>query len=159
MDLIAIRMPPSARSWTPTHRRRWCRRSWSRPPPPPAAASEYTILKGDTFSTIAQKFGVTRQGASGGKSKRGSDQVADREEDCDSGPARRRRAASGVPPVAVAPLVDGGGLYKVKSGDTLSKIATEHHTTVKAIQSANNLTDSRIKVGQTIEDAGQVADD
>jgi LysM repeat protein len=48
-------------------------------------------------------------------------------------------------------MVDGGGIYKVKSGDTLSKIAAEHHTTVKAIQSANNLTDSRIKVGQPLK--------
>jgi len=39
----------------------------------------------------------------------------------------------------------------VKSGDTLSKIAKAHGTTVKAIQSENNLTTTAIKVGQKLK--------
>ena len=117
--------------------------------PPPAAASEYTILKGDTFSTIAPKHGITVKAL----------QVANPTVD----PAKLQigkkiiipapaptAPAVGATSVA-APAEDSGGMYKVKSGDTLSKIATEHHTTVKAIQSANNLTDSRIKVGQPLK--------
>ena len=41
--------------------------------------------------------------------------------------------------------------YTVKSGDTLGKLATEFHTTVKAIQSANGLADTKIKVGQKLK--------
>jgi LysM repeat protein len=116
---------------------------------PPAAASEYTILKGDTFSTIAPKFGVTV------KALQAANPTVD--------PAKLQIGKKIVIPAPAAPtptagatgvaatVGDNGGLYKVKSGDTLSKIATEHHTTVKAIQSANNLTDSRIKVGQLLK--------
>jgi len=128
----------------------------SLPPPavettlaPPAPAHEYTILKGDTFSTIAPKFGVTLKalqaanpGVDPGKLQIGKKLVI---------PA----ASAAVPPTGAsglaAPAGDNSGLYKVKSGDTLSKIAAEHHTTVKAIQSANNLIDSRIKVGQLLK--------
>jgi membrane-bound lytic murein transglycosylase D len=38
--------------------------------------------------------------------------------------------------------------YKVKSGDTLSVIATKHSTTTKVIQTANNLSGTSIRVGQ-----------
>lgn len=115
---------------------------------PPATASEYTILKGDTFSTIAPKFGVTLKalqsanpGVDPGKLQIGKKIVI---------PAPAAAPPAGATGVA-ATVGDNGGLYKVKSGDTLSKIATEHHTTVKAIQSANNLVDSRIKVGQQLK--------
>lgn len=37
--------------------------------------------------------------------------------------------------------------YVVKSGDTLTRIARSHHTTVKAIKSLNKLTTDRIAVG------------
>ena len=118
-------------------------------PLPPATASEYTILKGDTYSTIAPKFGVTTKalqaanpGVDPAKLQIGKKIII---------PAPSAAAPpAGATGVAV-PVGDNGGLYKVKSGDTLSKIATEHHTTVKAIQSANNLTDSRIKVGQQLK--------
>jgi len=116
--------------------------------PPAAAEREYIILKGDTFSSIAPKFGITVKAlqtanptVDPGKLQIGKKIVI---------PAPAATAVA--PPTGdVAPMVDGGGLYKVKSGDTLSKIATEHHTTVKAIQTANNLTDSRIKVGQQLK--------
>ena len=55
---------------------------------------------------------------------------------------------------STAPVVDAASgeiTYTVKSGDTLGKLATEFHTTVKAIQSANGLTDTRIKVGQKLK--------
>jgi len=42
--------------------------------------------------------------------------------------------------------------YKVKSGDTLTTIAKKYHgVTIKAIQSANNLTTTSIKVGQVLK--------
>jgi LysM repeat protein len=119
--------------------------------PPPAAATEYTILKGDTFSSIAPKFGITVKALQTANPTVDPSKLQIGKKISIPSPA----PAGVAPPAgtigAVAPMVDGGGLYKVKSGDTLSKIATEHHTTVKAIQSANNLTDSRIKVGQQLK--------
>ena len=41
-------------------------------------------------------------------------------------------------------------IYKVKSGDTLEKIAKKYNTTVEAIKSENNLTNSTIFSGQEL---------
>jgi len=42
-------------------------------------------------------------------------------------------------------------VYVVKSGDTLSRIAKAHGTTVKAIEAANGLNSDRILVGATLK--------
>jgi LysM repeat protein len=52
-----------------------------------------------------------------------------------------------VPPVAQSSEVS----YVVKSGDTLSRIARIHGTTVKAIKSANNLDTERLVVGRKLK--------
>jgi len=41
--------------------------------------------------------------------------------------------------------------YKVKSGDTLSKIAKKYHTSVKQIKSWNNLKGDMISIGQRLK--------
>lgn len=125
------------------------------PPPatttlPPATGSEYKIEKGDSFYTIGKKFGVTVKAL----------QAANPNID----PAKLQigktiqipAATAAVTPPAVGgtPVVDaasGETTITVKSGDTLGKIATEHHTTVKAIQAANGLKDTRIKVGEKLK--------
>jgi LysM repeat protein len=45
----------------------------------------------------------------------------------------------------------GGETYLVKSGDSLTKIAKAHGTTVKAIKAENNLNTDHIKVGQKLK--------
>lgn len=47
------------------------------------------------------------------------------------------------------------GDYKVKSGDTLGAIAKRFGTSVAAIQSANNLKSSQLKIGQSLSIPGQ----
>ncbi len=42
-------------------------------------------------------------------------------------------------------------IYKIKSGDCLSKIAKSHHTSVKALKSLNHIKGSRIFVGETLK--------
>jgi len=54
----------------------------------------------------------------------------------------------------VSPAADTGhsmALYVVKSGDTLSRIAKAHGTTVKAIETANDLNGDRILVGAKLK--------
>ncbi len=120
-------------------------------PPPSVAASEYTILKGDTFSTIAPKFGITVKALQAANPTIDPSKLQIGKKVVIPTPSAAATAPLTGVAGTVAPMADSGGLYKVKSGDTLSKIATEHHTTVKAIQSANNLSDSRIKVGQQLK--------
>jgi LysM repeat protein len=60
-----------------------------------------------------------------------------------------------VPKQTVAPVnpphITGAAVYLVKSGDTLSRIAKAHRTSIKAIKEANNLTTDRLSVGQKLE--------
>ncbi|MGH8023903.1 MAG: LysM peptidoglycan-binding domain-containing protein, partial [Limisphaerales bacterium] len=46
--------------------------------------------------------------------------------------------------------VSGAAVYRVKSGDTLTRIAKIHHTTIKAIKELNRLATDRISVGQKL---------
>lgn len=118
-------------------------------PQPEATASDYTIQKGDTFSTIAPKFHISVAAL------KAANPTVD--------PAKLQigkkinipaAAAAVTTPSAGGTVVDvasGMTTYTVKSGDTLGKLATEFHNTVKAIQSANGLSDTKIKVGQKLK--------
>jgi len=119
-------------------------------PPPPPTTQEYTIQKGDTFSSIAPKFNVTvkaLQAANPGvdPAKLQIGKAIHIPAPTVSAPA----AANAAGPVVNA--ASGETLYTVKSGDTLGAIAKQFHTSVKAIQSANGLVDTRIKVGQKLK--------
>ncbi|MCM8795018.1 MAG: L,D-transpeptidase family protein [Candidatus Omnitrophica bacterium] len=46
---------------------------------------------------------------------------------------------------------DSSAIYTVKSGDTLSRIARRHGTTVELLQAANGLTGDLIRVGQRLK--------
>jgi LysM repeat protein len=64
--------------------------------------------------------------------------------------------AGGSAPAGASAATDtgmGGGeiTYVVKSGDTLTKIAKAHGTTVKAIEAASGLSTTQIKVGQKLK--------
>lgn len=59
-------------------------------------------------------------------------------------------------PKKTVPTVDShptivGTVYSVKAGDTLSRIAKTHGTTIKALKSANNLTDDRLNIGEQLK--------
>ncbi len=64
-------------------------------------------------------------------------------------------AGGSVSSDSTAPAVAGGSAggvtYTVKSGDTLTKIAKKNGTTVKAIEAANGLSTTKIKVGQKLK--------
>ena len=51
---------------------------------------------------------------------------------------------------ADSPHTTGGAVYLVKSGDSLTRIARTHGTTIKALKLANNLDSDRIVVGQKL---------
>lgn len=115
--------------------------------PPPAATTEHKIEKGDSYYTIGKKFGVSMAAL-----KAANPNV-------DPNKLKIGKTIVIPPPTASVPqsgatVVDAGSgatVYKVKSGDTLGKIATQFGTTVKAIQGANNLSDTKIKVGQELK--------
>ena len=115
-------------------------------PPVAPAATTYTVVKGDMLETIAKKHGVTLKaleaanpGVVPTKLQIGQKLVI---------PAGGGAAA---PNMDSTGAVAAGEVYVVKSGDTLTRIAQMHGTTVKAVMAENNLTTTRIKVGQKLK--------
>jgi LysM repeat protein len=120
--------------------------------PAQPAGQDYTVMKGDSFSSIAKKFNVTvkdielaNPGVEPTKLQIGHKLHI---------PAPTTIAAaspSSTPPGAIEMNSTGQQTYTVKSGDTLTKIASEFGTTVKALQSENNLSTTKIKVGDKLK--------
>jgi LysM repeat protein len=121
------------------------------PPPvvenPPPTGADYTVAKGDSLAKIAKKNGVSLKaleaanpGVVPTKLKVGQKLTI---------PAGGATTA-GATGSTVATSDAGTANYTVKSGDTLTKIAKAHGVKVKAIQAANNLTTTKIKVGQKL---------
>jgi LysM repeat protein len=117
----------------------------------PTGATEYTVAKGDSFSSLAKKFHVSAKA------------IADANPGVDSaklkiGQKLHIPAASSVPAAAGAgaavtgPASAGGEqTYTVKSGDNLITIAKEKGISVKALRAANGLKTDRIHVGQKLK--------
>jgi LysM repeat protein len=108
------------------------------------AVTEYTVVKGDVLETIAKKNGVTvkaleaaNPGVVPTKLKIGQKLMIP--------------AGGGSAAVGSTGTDTGGETYVVKSGDTLTKIAKQFGTTVKAVETENNLSTTRIKVGQKLK--------
>ncbi|MGB8369203.1 MAG: LysM peptidoglycan-binding domain-containing protein [Limisphaerales bacterium] len=117
-------------------------------PPVAPSGAEYVIVHGDTLGKIAKKNGVTlsalkaaNPGVEPTKLKVGQKLTIPA-----GGTAPAANGASVAPDTGVA-----GETYTVKSGDSLTKIAKAHGTTIKAIRAENNLTTDHIKVGQKLK--------
>jgi len=111
--------------------------------PAPAPTREYVVIRGDNFTTIGKKFGVSAGAIT--KANPGIDST---------------RLQVGqklvIPPapspsVAMATVSGGENAYLVKTGDTLLKIAQANGTTVKEIKALNGLATDRIKVGDKLK--------
>jgi LysM repeat protein len=125
--------------------------------PPPVveapAGTEYVVVKGDSLAKIAKKNGVTLKaleaanpGVVPTKLKIGQKLVI---------PAGGKSLTDTAAPTAPAVGDAGTASYTVKSGDTLTKIAKAHGTTVKAIEAANGLTTTKIAVGKKLKIPGK----
>jgi LysM repeat protein len=120
------------------------------PPQVPENAAEYIVVKGDSFAKIAKKFNVTVKAVEAANP--GVEPTKLQIGQKLSIPAASGNTAAPAP-AGMAPAAAGGGeeMYTVKSGDTLTKIAKAYGTTVKAIESENNLTTTEIKVGKKLK--------
>ncbi|HEY1661295.1 MAG TPA: LysM peptidoglycan-binding domain-containing protein [Verrucomicrobiae bacterium] len=118
--------------------------------PPPQEATEgttYVVVKGDTLGHIAKAHGVSLK-----EIEAANPNVQ---------PTRLKIGDKLNIPASsadanMAPQINGGTdmsgaeTYVVKSGDTLTKIAHSHGTTVKSLEAANNLSSTKIKVGKKL---------
>ena len=116
---------------------------------PPAMASEYTVARGDTFGTIGKKFGVSAKAIMDANPNVEATKLQVGKKLQIPAAAKTAVASSGAAPASETATSEH--VYNVKSGDTLIKIAGEHHTSVKAIRAANSLKTDRITVGQKLK--------
>jgi LysM repeat protein len=118
-------------------------------PPVETAGTQYEVVEHDTLGKIAKKFGVTVKAL----------------EDANPGviptklkikqklniPAATGGAGAAATSGSASATGSGEEIYTVKSGDNLLKIAKKYGVTVKAIESENNLTTTKIKVAQKLK--------
>jgi LysM repeat protein len=119
--------------------------------PPPVVetvGAEYVVVKGDTLGKIAKKNGISVKAIEAANPGVVPTKLK-------VGQKLSLPAGGAIAPAAdstTAASVDTGEeTYSVKSGDTLTKIAKANSTTVKAIESANSLSTTKIKVGQKLK--------
>lgn len=118
------------------------------PAPAPRSMTEYKVAKGDSLWTIAQKHGIT------------AEQLRDANPEVKPQalkigtplmipPSTRKEGAAAEAGTPGKPATSGT-VYRVKSGDTLTKIAKAHGTTPTALRNANKLKTDRIVVNQEL---------
>jgi LysM repeat protein len=124
------------------------------PTPPPIAdvtpGSSYEVAKGDTLGSIAKAHHVSLKDLQAANPGVDSKHLKIKQKltiPASSAPA----SATPVAGLSVAPDATTGDTYTVKSGDSLTKIAKNHGTSVKALKAANSLTTDHIKVGQKLK--------
>jgi len=112
-------------------------------PEVPVAAGEIedVVAKGDNFTNIARRHGVTVQAIIKANPAVDSNRMQ-------IGQVLIIPAPAAKPPAPSLP--EGTVVYEVKPGDSLYAIAKEHKTTVKAIREVNDLTTSKIRPGQKL---------
>lgn len=121
-------------------------------PPAAAATTEYTVVKGDYPAAIAKKNGISvaalmsaNPGLDPKKLKVGQKLQL---------PVAGTGSSVANPGSAPAPTGEPAAApqtYTVKSGDSLTKIASAHHVSVKALRAANKLKTDKIAVGQKLK--------
>jgi LysM repeat protein len=115
---------------------------------PPVVITEHTIVKNDSFSTLAAKYGVSIKAIQAANPNLNPTRL--KIGDKVKIPAKTA-ALTTQPGNGTAATVSDPSLYTVKSGDSLERIAKAHKTTVKELQKLNNLTTTQIKVGQKLK--------
>lgn len=114
----------------------------------PEQSKEYVVARGDTYSSIAQKNGVSVRAI-----EQANPGVDPRR--LQIGQKLQIPAGASVSTSSTSASADTGNTYTVKSGDVLEKIARRNGTTVKEIMSLNNLRTTKIRIGQKLKLPGK----
>jgi membrane-bound lytic murein transglycosylase D len=108
------------------------------------SVSEYVVRSGDTLSGIGARLGVRWQDIADANGLRSRSIIR---------PGQRLLVPMAPSAILASRAAWGSGseaVYRVKRGDTLSRIAQLHGTTVASIKAWNNLTSDRINAGDLL---------
>lgn len=100
----------------------------------------HVVRSGDTLSEIGERYGVSVSKLRSANGLRGNSLRI----------GQRLVIPATASKVNKAQTVRQATTYRVRSGDTLIAIARRHHTTVSALQRANGLKGSALRVGQEL---------
>lgn len=100
----------------------------------------HVVRSGDTLSEIGERYGVSVSKLRSANGLRGNNLRI----------GQRLVIPATASKVNKAQTVRQATTYRVRSGDTLIAIARRHHTTVSALQRANGLKSSALRVGQEL---------
>ncbi|MGB9886120.1 MAG: LysM peptidoglycan-binding domain-containing protein [Moorellales bacterium] len=110
------------------------------PPPPPCPGGTYTVRPGDTFYSIARRFGTTVEALRAANPGIDPERLQVGQRIC-------------LPPGIPGPIpCPGGTIYQVRSGDTLYSLGRRFGVSVAELVAANpHLTDpERLQVGDYV---------
>ena len=117
-------------------------------------ASTYTVKKGDSLWSLSKRFGVSVNSlaSANGISNKATLKIGQTLVIPDGSARAEVVCVSGSEVVCAKPVMidEAGRVYKVKSGDSLSRIAKRNGTTVSALKSINGLSSDNIRVGQEL---------
>ena len=128
--------------------------------PVQGGSKEYVVIRGDTLFKIARAKGVKFSALTNAnpnlnlsKLKAGQKiQIPTAAASASTGLGLREPSNPGK-----GALPSPGNIHVVKAGETLTQIAKQSHTTVKAIQAVNGLKTTRVLVGQKLRRPAQSA--
>lgn len=119
------------------------------PATPVAKQTTYVVQRGDTLSTIALKHKSTVAKIAADNNIVNPNRISIGQKLTIGGTTKPD--ATPAPAAPSQPSTSQGTTYTVKAGDTLSKIAMQHGTTVATIAAENNLANpNRLSIGQRL---------
>lgn len=112
------------------------------PKPVVPSAKTYVVQRGDTLSGIASRFGTTWQNLQRWNGIRNANLIY---------VGQKLRVSAAAAPGKIISVTKVTKIYTVRSGDTLSGIASRYHTTWQRLQKLNNIKNANlIYIGQKI---------
>lgn len=119
-------------------------------PAPAPAENTYVVVKGDYMARIAKENGVTLRALEQANPDVKPTQLHLGEKlIIPAGASTTGANAAGETANGMA--ANGDQIYVVKSGDSLTRIARHYGVSVKALEAENNLSTTKIKVGQKLQ--------
>lgn len=127
----------------------------------PAETSTHIIKKGESFWSIAALYGIEMDDIAAANPKLNPKRLhvggkliipgaAERKERAAKAPKKVKRSEKRAKKT-VAKLENEEGVYIVRNGDSLSRIAARHHVKVSALAAANNINvDQMLRIGQKL---------
>ena len=127
----------------------------------PAETSTHIIKKGESFWSIAALYGIEMDDIAAANPKLNPKKLhvggkliipgaAERKERAAKAPKNVKRSEKRAKKT-VAKLENEEGVYIVRNGDSLSRIAARHHVKVSALAAANNINvDQMLRIGQKL---------